>query len=223
MRAFLHSLGFTVRAYGPWLKEQAFALCAMPILMAAVAVPLYVDTELGFRVVGLLMQLVGVGTVAWNVGETKQLFGRPTTLASARQWLSRRPRFNATTVINLEAKAIAISGASGHIEMWSEANSDAALEDRFAAIERNQSFLRGEIRDLRREASENEARFKRKLTQEAATRSEADGALTKQLSASQTSGLHVSIIGLFYLVTGMVISTVPDLMVDCTDWVRGWL
>jgi hypothetical protein len=79
-------------AFGRWLlelREHHLFWFTVGGNLAAVAVAFLLGSERAFRVTGLVLQLIGIATVALNIRGTRSQFDRPGTIALASQWLRR--------------------------------------------------------------------------------------------------------------------------------------
>src|SRR3546814_8710666 len=74
-----------LRALWFWLTEpRHFWLATFVVALALVFALRRGTTEPEIRISGLLLQILGIGTVAWGIRETRALFGRPTLVAESR-------------------------------------------------------------------------------------------------------------------------------------------
>src|SRR3546814_4179733 len=80
-----------LRALWFWLTEpRHFWLATFVVALALVFALRRGTTEPEIRISGLLLQILGIGTVAWGIRETRALFGRPTLVAESRDRKSTR-------------------------------------------------------------------------------------------------------------------------------------
>src|SRR5690349_5587626 len=83
-----------LRRFSRWAAEPSTSWLAIGVVVLALCVALRPGTsEPVIRYVGLVLQLLGVCTVAWGIAETRRLFGEPTFVAAAREWFKRVPPF----------------------------------------------------------------------------------------------------------------------------------
>ena len=89
------------------------------------------------RFTGMFLELLGLGTVAYGIRETRKLFSRPRLTEIACKWIGRFPKFKletrivaGTAHINLESHASAIAIGSATL------SATASLEERVTFLEK---------------------------------------------------------------------------------------
>ena len=86
-----------VKVIGPWLWEMKYLWLALGVNFVALAIALRPHTsEPVIRLTGLGLQILGIGTVAWGISETRALFGHPSLVGKWRKWLARFPLLRKT-------------------------------------------------------------------------------------------------------------------------------
>lgn len=81
-----------LRSIKHWLVEAWPVWLAFAITAAALGFALQPGiSEPAVRITGLVLQLLGVGTVAWGIAETRSLFGKPTVIQAALAWAKKLP------------------------------------------------------------------------------------------------------------------------------------
>ena len=68
---------YTFKALGRWLRElRMFVFAAVYVLLSFALIYGFGATEQAIRIVGLVLQLFGIGTVIWGISKTRAHFGR---------------------------------------------------------------------------------------------------------------------------------------------------
>ena len=119
-----------------WLAFGVLAIAALPVW--------WWKSEPAFRITGMALQLLGLGTVAWGIRKTRELFGRPSMRERFLGWWHRRPRRRHTVFGSAEI-ALEHSNLIADAEAWSETNPDAGVEVRLTALEKNLLEVRGQF------------------------------------------------------------------------------
>lgn len=164
-------------------------------------------TESQIRLTGLVLQFLGIGTVAWGIRETRKLFGRPSLYGLFCEWLRRFPvlggRVNSMTA-NVGLGGVKVSGR-GHVSASAGAN--ATVEARIEALEKNVGFLSDRVSQTQNEMDKKFREQAEQLKQERASWQRDHEQLSRRLEASETGGLHVSAAGVLLLFIGVAMST----------------
>jgi hypothetical protein len=161
------------------------------------------------RYFGTWLQLFGILLVAQGVSELRREFKRPTVVA----WM--RSRF-AAIVQSFKRPDHTLFAGSGSITI---SGSDATLtvgRGRVTTDERLDPLER-EIDHLQRQADEHERKVESKLSEvraelskEAQQRIEAHARTNAKLDGLAVGGLHLDVIGLWWLLFATVATSVPD-------------
>ncbi len=99
---------------------------------------------------------------------------------------------------------------SGRASVWSGVGSDATLEQRIEALEKNLVRVRDDLSRLQNKTEEDIRHQKQALTQEQQERERADKEIRDKLRATETGGLHISAMGALWLLAGVIMGTIPD-------------
>ncbi len=172
-------------------------------------------TEQEVRFTGLLLQILGIGTVAWGIRETRALFGRPTLFAQFRAWLRRFPVYGGRVVsasASITMPRISVN-ARGHA--GASAGPDASADARIEALEKNVRLLNERIDHTQNEMDQKFRSHADFLKQEERTRALHDQAIREKLEATETGGLHISAMGVLWLFIGVTLSTAATEIAKC--------
>ena len=128
-----------MKSIWPWLKEARFAWLTIGVIGIALMMSLRPHTsEPTIRLTGLFLQLLGIGTVAWGISETRTLFGHPSFASKIMGWLGRFPLRKRNIILSASGTsfATASSNARGHVK--NNPGPNPTIDARVVALERNQ-------------------------------------------------------------------------------------
>lgn len=196
------------KSFIAWLLEpHLFWLCIAVIGTSLGFLYFCCASEPAIRIVGLLLQLCGIGTVAWGLRETRKLFGHPHFGDLTLDWLTRFPQFNPKPITgyansNLPKIKETASGYS-----WSTVDPEAPIEVRLSAIEANLSTLNSRFDHTQRGLDKEIREIRSKIYEEELLRQNEDQITSKKLEAAHTGGLRISAVGLVWLSFGLILSS----------------
>lgn len=206
-----------IRALGKWLWEARLAWLGVGTLLAAF---LFLTAggldEPRTRIVGLALQLLGVGTVAWGIRQTRRLFDRPRLARTFRGWLSRFPRSGGRTIAVAGSATLSAVGARarGHV---TENPTNASVSARLDALEKNIAHVHERISGLQAEFDQSASEHREALEAERQARKGHDRELRERLELTETGGLHLSAIGTLWLAVGIILSTAAP---ELAEWLQ---
>jgi hypothetical protein len=219
----IQNLGRWVRALAHWLVEAwrvwVPVLVVMLVLIVASQLPLSLADPV-LRYCGLAFQLLGILTVVSGLRDKRRLFNRPSLLENIRRWLDRRPRWGAKpqTILAAGIGSISLLG-SLKVSVWRGTPADASIDARLAALEANLATLRTEQAESAKEFQEATRKTNETVDAERRARESAVTALRVQLEGLGAGGLHIEMMGVFWLVLGVVLATVPGEIAAALKWV----
>lgn len=197
-----------IKQLWPWLVEARFAWLTLGVIGAALIVSLRPHTsESVIRLTGLVLQLLGIGTVIWGISETRALFGHPSFAAKAKSWFERFPlrRRNIVLAVGAASLAAATCKARGYVTQGPGSN--PTVDTRLDALERNVSLIHERISGIEKEMDEEFRKTAEAIKNEEHQRQTEDNAIRAKLEATGTGGVHISAIGASWLFVGVVLST----------------
>lgn len=165
--------------------------------------------ELRISVVGMLLQLMGVGTVAAGIAATRKRLKKPPVLRGIWNHLAglfRKPQ-HVTLVAGtgyLQVSGGAVSGSVAHGELTT------SLEDRVARLERELNTQGGRLTALGNQIRDEAAAREQAINGERNARVEEDRELRQVLEDVQTGGVVLTVAGLAWLIVGIVLTSVPQ-------------
>ena len=212
MRSLLLDLLRYSVAYGRWIASfrRLWIAFAVVAIAAALSALLPGKAEDQIRYCGLALQLFGVGTVVLLLKDKTATFGRPGLLAYLRERLAARPRFRA------QPQSVTLSGAecrstAGVLRgsVWQGTPAGASAEDRLMALEQNAETLRKDLEWHASQARQASEQLRTELTSERQEREAKVTDVSRRLERLGAGGLHIEAAGLFWLILGIVLATVP--------------
>lgn len=197
-------------------------------LLVAYVLPLFStsDPEDLNRYAGTTLQLCGLGLVAKGIGDTRQLFGKPSLLERMKAWVN-------ALVASLRApRPIELVGTAAGTS-WLVGNASAvtvkpgqSLDLRVAELERRIVELQDAVHALER-ALDNEAA---KRTAEIASEVSAVRAdlerVRRLMEDYAAGGLSLEMAGLAWLLVGTLVGSLPGEFAFFAKWVlavRAWI
>ena len=166
-------------------------------------------TDLQIRLTAMALEWLGIGTVAYGIRETRQLFGRPGLLRLLRDWISRFPRWKRQVILGAGSGSISLSG-SGRGYVWTPMDPNAPVESQLKALAQNVERLNERIVHLQNEIDQELRKQSEALHQEQATRAKGDEELHLRLESAETGGLHITFMGLLWLLLGVFLATLSS-------------
>jgi hypothetical protein len=103
----------------------------------------------------MMLQLLGLFTVAVGLSQIRRLFGRPSLIAKVTAWFGRlASTFGPPRTISMHASAGGFAIVGGEARLIRGVGPDASLERRIAVLEENLNLLRDEtdsrVQELRK-------------------------------------------------------------------------
>lgn len=188
-------------------EPRHFWLGASVCVAAIVLVVRQGGAEPVVRLVGLVLQLFGIVTIAWGIVETRQFFGMQSPLKTFTNWLSRFPLRRRTIACTVGEAVEADDALSARAHTAWPIDSSAPLEQRVSTLERNVPLIQGRISNLQAEFDRTTQSLKDQLKFEEEHRFALSQQLHSQLRTYGTGGLHISAIGAIWLFLGAVFGT----------------
>lgn len=195
------------------------------------------DPALRVSVVGMVLQLAGVLTVAIGIAQVRRRLGKPRLPESfargigsfaadmgnrlRRLWeyllerwralvrfLLRTPRV-ITGSANITPSSGAMSGI-GTSASVGHATLTTTLEERLGMVEKRLAAHMHEIAQLRTQLAQETSARTQAISTEQSARAQADHELRQLLDDVQTGGVMLAFAGLIWLACGIVLTSIPD-------------
>ena len=214
----MNKLWSWLKALWNWLSELRHFWLAFAVTGIAFFISLKPGTaEPVIRLSGLVLQLLGVGTVAWGISETRALFGRPSLFAVAKNWLCRFPPFHSRVVSGTVNITLGGDTMSGRGYGMDNAGPNATPEARIEVLEKNILRVNERIDQTQREMDAEFRNTGAALKREEQARAAEDQAIHHKLEISETGGIHVTAMGVLWLLVGITLSTASS---EIAKWLQ---
>ena len=212
MPSFFVDIVRYLAAYPRWIGSFGRIWVALAAVCIAVALSALIPAkaEDQIRYSGLMLQLLGVGTVVALLRDKAEAFGRLGLIGYLRERFAARPRFRPTShTIALSGVASASAAGSAHLSMWRNPDAAATVENRLAMLEGNAETLRQDLAWHSQQARQVSGQLEAELNAERKERLSTVGAVEQRLDKFGAGGLHVEASGLFWLILGIILATIP--------------
>lgn len=201
-----------------WLAEWMFFFLGLFPVAAAIGLIVFARAdESVIRIAGMVLQLMGVGTVAWGIHITRKQFGHPSIFTVWRKRLARFPAFGnlgGTGSGNITLPAMTSSGR-GHCS--ASAGTNPTIYARIQALEANLKLVNDRVTDTQSEMDQWVRKQTDALMQEQQIRSDEDQCIREKMESTNTGGLHISAMGTLWLVIGVIMSSIPS---ELSVWLK---
>lgn len=179
------------------------------VFIGVLLIPIFNLNEFWVRVIGVLMEVLGLWTVLSEIRQTRTTFGLPGFFETFIAWVKRVPIPGRRRVITAEVHAaeMAISAASATARI--AASEDADLEVKVRVLRENVDALYQLVSDLRDKMRDLDNRAKKDLREETRKLGAELEKLEERLNLVHTGGLDISFLGVIYVFAGMVLETFP--------------
>lgn len=158
------------------------------------------------RYAGTFLQILGLLTLALGLYKMRQSFPR-----RSGGWFGRLVQaFRRPKPISLQASAASAVIAGARPRLRSGVGPGVSLEDRLGVLEGNLKQLEGEMDAEIRDVKEQVAQAHDGLRREREERSVGDDRTTSQIKEVAIGGLHLEVVGLVWLILGVLGTSIPD-------------
>jgi len=195
-------------AFSRWLAEAWLAWLTLLVLLFAFFVSFRPGaSEFHIRFIGLVLQLLGVGTVVVGINKTRKSFGKPGMVKLFFEWVSRFPRWRRHIVMAAGTGKFSLGPGKLRAYTWMPIDPSTPIDAQVSALIKD---VEGLNERLIRCQDEFEAQFGKvsdALRQEQQVRAERYDNLQTRLEVTQTGGLHISLMGAIWIAVGSILST----------------
>jgi len=202
-------MNWWLHAFYTWLKEVRYFWLTLFVLFISLLIILMPETnELRIRITGLTLQLFGMSTVVLGIRMTRQFFGHPGFIETAIQWLrrfpTRRPVITAEVAIEIPMPSL-----SAFAHQWTNP-SDESPEARLTALEANLNIVNERVTQVHNLHDQDIRNIEHLLHLERITRENQNQEIRRTVELTETGGLTISLMGLVWLIFGIIMSTIPN-------------
>jgi hypothetical protein len=166
----------------------------------------------------MLLQLLGLATVAFGLSQMRRLFGRPSVAEKVLRWWGRFvATFSRPKAVHayLNATAASVTLSAGKARVRHGVSPDAPTDRRVTVLEENLNLLQKQVDEDLDELRGRIAELKAQADREAQARRQDDDRMALQLEAVAVGGLHLESIGLLWLALGVLGTSVPVEIAAC--------
>jgi hypothetical protein len=194
-----------------WLVEWRLFCLGFFVVAAPVGFIVFVCAgEAVIRIAGMVLQLLGIGTVAWGIHITRKEFGHSSVFTVWRKRLNRFPAFGdngATGSANITLPLMTVSGR-GYSSV--SAGTNLTIDARIQALEENLKLVNDRVSHTQNEMDQGFRKQTDALKQEQQIRSDEDQHIRAKMELTNTGGLHISAMGALWLAIGVIMSSIPS-------------
>jgi len=193
-----------VDAWPLWLGVGGFLGAALA------AVLLRSGGEAQVRTAGMLLQVIGLATVAVGLSKTRRLFKRPSVAARVGMWFGRLwSVFAPSKSTTVHLQGVAATAAAGTARVRVGAAPDAPLDRRVAVLEQNYELLQRQVDQQEAETNQRLRALRSEVQAESSARQAEDRLTTGKLEELAVGGLHLEGVGVGWLWLGVIGTSVP--------------
>lgn len=191
-----------------WFGElRLLYLAGLYVLLGLSLIWCFEASEKNIRLVGLALQVLGIGTVIWGISATRRQFGHPPVIRLVLSWFRRFPLIRRPAYLQPEGISSGASVVGGRLVTVFTPNPSAPLEERLVHIEQGLATLQKRIEGAESQIDRESSIAHGKVLVESRTREAADKEIMSALESSSTGGIHISAIGALWLFVGVILST----------------
>lgn len=171
-------------------------------------------------VAGMLLQLLGIATVAVGLSQARRQFGRPSVKEQLIAWVRRAalvfaPSKSVVGVVTSSLGSVTITGTA---TVRGTLAPGVSLERRVEALEQNLRALQTQVDKNAEDLRAQGAHLKAELEREARERREQDHHTVRMIEEFAVGGLHLEGIGLFWLSLGVVGTSMAGRIASWLGW-----
>jgi hypothetical protein len=161
-----------------------------------------------------MLEMLGMGTVAWGIHATRRQFGEASFAAVVRDWWKRRhPPGAASGSAHMKFGGAGEANFAGAMRV-----APRTLEERLNRIEQDLHLLVQHVDAVANDLREEKQGRREAVAAEASAREQGDAETQNKIQLFATGGIYVSSMGLVWLVFGLTLSTVSNEIVACIGW-----
>jgi hypothetical protein len=189
------------------MQPEITAALLITALVLTVAISLPDCWEVSIRTTGMMLELLGVGIVAWGLHHTRRLFAQPTLLESVRSWLREFPPLRRHLRLEAGAATFAVRGGRAYGLIEIKPRPGGPLDERVTALEMNLNQVLRCVHELNKTFDATADEHARLLEIERKAREEGDKRAHDRIYEAVASGLHLERLGIAFLVLGILFAT----------------
>ncbi|MDR3574079.1 MAG: hypothetical protein P4L50_09465 [Anaerolineaceae bacterium] len=197
-----------LKALWAWLGEWRYVWASAGIIILALVISTRPNqSEFIIRFTGLILQLLGLGTVIWGISETRALFGLPSFKSQTKDWFTRFPLLHRQFVLEAGFGSYVMSSGKVRMRVIHNLGPNPTIKKRLEVLEKDIASIYERIDQIQDETDKEFVKGFDQLKQEELSRQGEDSAIREKLEATGTGGVHISLIGAFLIGFGLTLST----------------
>lgn len=191
-----------------WFYEgKLYILTILYIVLALCLLNFFNYIEPSFRLTGLFLQILGIGTVIRGFNQTRKQFNHKPYKELFANWLERFPIKSNPTFIETEEIKTSATILSVTLTNFFNLDPDSPVEEQLTKIEAQIRLLENRL-DINKSKNIDEIKsLKSNLTDERNERIKSINESFKIIESTSTGGIHISLIGTIWLLIGVIFST----------------
>jgi hypothetical protein len=193
-----------------WIKQANHVWRALSIAILAVAYIYLNPNEQSMRITGLVLQILGILTVAWGIKETRELFGHPSLTTKCLEWFKNFPPYGGRIISVSASGSIGATTGNAYASIFIQIDKNSSIDERFAAIEKSLNNINDLIIQTEKNLDNKVKSIAETISHEKLLREQGDSEAHKKLEAVSTGGFHISATGTLWLLLGVTMSTAPN-------------
>ena len=164
------------------------------------------ESDFRIKTLGMILQLIGVGTVWFDLTTTARAFGKTGMIQRTKEWLKAGFLGDATVFLTgAVAQANATCSARATVRWPIDPNIDDSM--RIEALEKNLAKIDEDINALFRELDQHAAAARERSLNEENMRAQAVADVRRELIEASVGNFPVLVFGAVWLAVGVVLST----------------
>jgi hypothetical protein len=181
------------------------------IVAIVVGFGLSAKTSAGVRYAGTILQIFGLGTVAIGLSQVRRSFGRPSLVEKVVAWFRQlAAAFLPPKPITVQANVVGVAIVAGEARVVVRASPGDSLDRRVTILEENLDRLRDEIDAKEKKVRTELSIVKAAVEREERARETEARRLSSQMEELAVGGLHLELVGLTWLILGVLGTSIPD-------------
>ena len=164
------------------------------------------ESDFRIKTLGMILQLIGVGTVWFDLTSTARAFGKTGMIQRTKEWLKAGFRGDATVFLSgAFASATATTNARATVRWPIDPNVVDWM--RIEALEKNLAKIDEDITALFRELDQHTAAARERSLNEENVRAQAVADVRRELIEASVGNFPILVFGAVWLAVGVVLST----------------
>ena len=161
------------------------------------------------RYMGLVLELLGLITVAIGLKGKRELFKKPSFIENIRNWWKQRPVWKPVVVSGIGASMSGGDTCSARVSAW-HGPIDNTLESRLVAAEKNILSLQVELQNFQQDTNAKYSKLDKVIENERQTRESSVQQIRTRLEDLAAKDISFEALGVYWLFCGLVFSSLPS-------------